>query len=111
MDPNSSLFQQLKNHLFPKKDFNTATFFGHKAAGYTPKFVSSNHYLNENHGIMYPKDDLESLIFSLWYIAGVPMDRPSFSIYCEPLGKTLAECKKNGNVEEKILVSNTSKLN
>lgn len=54
---------------------------------------------------MYPSDDMESLIFSLWYIAGVPLDRPSFFSFREPLGKTLAECKKNGKAEEKILVS------
>lgn len=50
-------------------------------------------------------DDMESLIFSLWYIAGVPLDRKSFFIFRQPLGKTLAECKKNGKAEEKILVS------
>lgn len=51
-------------------------------------------------------DDMESLVFSLWYIAGVPWDRPSFFSFRQPLGKTLAECKKNGKAEEKILVSN-----
>lgn len=49
-----------------------------------------------------PMDDLESLVFSIWYIAGVPL-----GISNEAEGKVLSNEKKSGNGKARVLVSET----
>lgn len=43
-------------------------------------------------------DDLESLVFSMWYVAGVTVGK-------EPEGYVLCGCKKMGTAEARMQVS------
>lgn len=89
-----------------KTDFNVATANGASGQGHSAWFASSKFYLNQTR---HPMDDLESLVFSLWYVAGVQWDKPSLLSLRRPEGLTLAECKINGTAHKKMTVSTSAK--
>lgn len=49
-------------------------------------------------------DDLESLVFSMWYVAGVPVGQV-FVADEQPEGFVLSELKKSGKAEARMHVS------
>lgn len=50
-------------------------------------------------------DDLESLVFSMWFVAGIEWDKAGLlSKKRLPEGKTLAKCKKRGTAKSKMTV-------
>lgn len=55
-------------------------------------------------------DDLESLVFLLWYVAGVQWDKPSLLSLRRPEGVTLAECKIKATARAKMTVIINAKL-
>lgn len=89
--------------LFLKSDFDLASLeriCTHQ--DHTPRFASANFYEGKPR---YPMDDLESLIYSMWYIAGVPAGRPYMPFNEKALGLLLSEHKKNGRPELLVRVS------
>lgn len=68
-----------------------ATLNGKQNFGITEMFGSSGFFRRQDR---YAIDDLESLVFSIWNVAGVPMD-PSG----KPDGLILAECTKIEDAE------------
>lgn len=84
-------------------DFDLSTLNGEQNWGHTPTFASIGYYQIQDRHEM---DDLESLIFSIWYIAGVPMCRSDD--YGNPEGYVLYKCLENGNeqAESKMRVCN-----
>lgn len=59
-----------------------------------------------------PMDDLESLVFSLWFAAGIERDKVAlFSDERTPEGQTLAICKKKGTAKSKMIVRYEMKKN
>lgn len=49
-------------------------------------------------------DDLESLVFSIWYVARVPQDRRHLIGETKPEGFTLHQSYQLGKAKEKMLV-------
>lgn len=50
-------------------------------------------------------DDLESLVFSMWFVEGIEWDKAGLlSKERIPEGKTLAKCKKRGTAKSKMIV-------
>lgn len=83
-------------HFISKSDFDSASFDDKQHRGFTARFASSNFFAKKpRHQI----DDLESLVFSIWYIAGV-LGGPK----PVPEGFVLSKCKKNGTAEAKMRV-------
>lgn len=80
-------------------DFDLATIKKQQTKGFTPLFASSNFYAERNRTAM---DDLQSLVFTIWYVSGMPID-PSY----DPEGMVLLGCEEKGLIEakSKILVS------
>lgn len=76
-------------------DFDMATTDGSQHRGNTDKFASSGFFRNQDR---YAMDDLESLIFSMWDIAGVPL------VGNKPYGRTLSEYTKKQDAEAKVKV-------
>lgn len=74
-----------------------ATVNGSPSTGHSEMFASTGYYENRIRNAM---DDLESLVFSIWYIAGIPL-----GISNEAEGKVLSREKKAGKAQERILVS------
>lgn len=72
-----------------------ATTDGFHHRGHTEKFASIAFFRNEDRFAM---DDLESLIYSMWDIAGVPM------VGNKPYGRTLSEFNKKQDAEAKVKV-------
>lgn len=73
-----------------------ATLNGRKHFGNTEMFSSSGFFRKQDrHSI----DDFESLVFSIWNVAGVPMD-PSG----KPHGLILAECTNIEDAEKFVKV-------
>lgn len=64
----------------------------------TPMFASSAYY---DRLVRYSVDDLQSLAFSIWYIAGVPMGRIDGD---EPEGRALSKSMKKGDAVSTMLV-------
>lgn len=91
--------------LFKNIDFNVASkdHQNYDAGHCSFPFASSGLYSQK---IRTPMDDLESLVFSLWFVAGIEWDKHILlPMERTPEGKTLAECKKNGNAKAKMIVS------
>lgn len=78
-----------------ESDFDLATLNGQQHKGNSIFFASSNFFAGKNRSSI---DDIESLIFSMWYIAGISGES---SI---PEGLVLFECKQNGKAEAKMKV-------
>lgn len=72
-----------------------ATTDGFQHKGHTEKFASSGFFRNQDR---YAVDDLESLIFSMWDIAGVPL------VEDKPYGRTLSEFTEKQDAEAKVKV-------
>lgn len=76
-------------------DFDMATTDGSQHRGNTEKFASSGFFLNNpRHSV----DDLESLIFSMWDVAGVPL------VEDKPYGRTLSQYPKKQDAEAEVKV-------
>lgn len=82
-------------------DFDAATLNGKQTTMSTTMYASSEFYADRKR---YEIDDLESLVFSMWYVAGVPIGLP-FINGEEPEGYVLCECKKMGKAEARMQVS------
>lgn len=78
-----------------KIDFDLATSNGEQIPGSTAMWASSGYYAKKKRTSM---DDLESLVFSMWYVAGVRVGP-------EPEGSVLCECKKRDTAEARMQVS------
>lgn len=80
-------------------DFDLSTVNGEQNTASTRLFASASFFANQSR---FAKDDLESLVYSLWFLAGVPMDRmenpksffPPF--VPKPQGQTFFENRKKG---------------
>lgn len=83
-------------YFFSKPDFDLASFENQQLWGGTKLFASSNWFATPRRN-RHQIDDLESLIFSIWHVAGVPGDGV-------PEGLVLSECKVNGTAEAKMKV-------
>lgn len=81
-----------------KLDFDLSTLNGTQNEGHTTLFASSNFYLEKDR---MPMDDLESLVYSIWYIADVPMVRDWADEKTE--GVLLSKCNKR-QANARILV-------
>lgn len=81
-----------------------ATVNGSKCTGHSEMFASTGYYENRIRNAM---DDLESLVFSIWYIAGIPLGISNEHIQ-EAEGKVLSREKKAGKAKERVLVSEPS---
>ncbi|XP_031637196.1 tyrosine-protein kinase Lyn-like [Contarinia nasturtii] len=82
-------------------DFNLATINGAQNKGKTLLFASANFFADKSRFAM---DDLESLIYSLWYLAGVPLDpNHNHQLLFEslPEGYALFENRKKGKTYAK----------
>lgn len=77
---------------FSVLDFDMATLNGKHHFGNTEMFSSSGFFRKQHR---YPIDDFESLVFSIWNIAGIPMDSSG-----KPDGLILAECTKIEDAEK-----------
>lgn len=64
----------------------------------TELFASSNYFQNEDR---HPMDDIQSLVFSMWYVAGIPMSRSPNE---EPEGSILSDCIENGEAKSRMMV-------
>lgn len=84
-----------------KIDFDQATLNGKQNMGNTAMWASSGYYGGKNRTAV---DDLESLTFSMWYVAGVPVGR-AFVGNEQPEGFILSELKKTGKAEARMNVS------
>lgn len=71
-------------------------------SGYNTMFCSSSIPANR---FRYAIDDLESLVYSIWYVAGVPMDKSLINNSFEPEGFIMYQSEKRGEVREKMKVS------
>ncbi|XP_031638147.1 casein kinase I-like [Contarinia nasturtii] len=89
-------------------DFDQSSLNGEKSLGNTPLFASANYFANKTR---HPRDDLESLVYTIWFLAGVPMEMikdekspiPAFIRISE--GRALFENLKKGktNARQKIM--------
>lgn len=70
-------------------DFDLSTLIDMQNEGHTPMFASKNFYIEKARS---PMDDLESLTYTMWYIADVPMVRDWESKEFE--GFLLSKCNK-----------------
>lgn len=78
-----------------------ATVNGNLSKEHSEIFASTGYYENRIRNAM---DDLESLVFSIWYIAGVPLGISNEQIQ-EAEGKVLSREKGAGKGKERVLVS------
>lgn len=82
-------------------DFDVASLNVHQNWGHTKKFASTAFYEIRDR---YPIDDMESLVFSMWYIAGIPIGISNiFGKRTE--GEVLMKMKRAGKGRERVLVS------
>lgn len=72
---------------------------GNQHRGHTPLFATKRFYAGEPRT---PMDDLESLVYSIWYIGGIAMVRDWESLITE--GRLLKSCTKK-QAMVRILVS------
>lgn len=56
--------------LLFESDFDLSTLNGERNWGCTAVFATARYYGNHTR---HPMDDLESLVYSIWWISGVPM--------------------------------------
>lgn len=84
-----------------KLDFDGASLNGGQSDISTPMYASSEFYAKRNRNAI---DDMESLVFSMWYVAGVPVGQ-EFVNGEQPEGYVLCECKKTGKAEARMQVS------
>lgn len=82
--------------FFSSSDFNLATPIGIQGGGYTYDYTSSNRYEGADRCSM---DDLESLIFTMWHVAGFD--------FSETYGELLVEQKKKEKAISWVTVSET----
>lgn len=88
--------------LFLDSDFDEAAIDGsNRSLGYSNMFASTGFYENRH---QYPMDDLESLVFSIWYIASVPLGITNETVK-QPEGQVFMKVKKAGKARERVLVS------
>lgn len=87
------------NHFF-FLDFDQANLNDEQRGGHTPMFASSNWYGLQNR---YPMDDLQSLVFSIWYVADIPMSRSSNE---QAEGSILLDNLLEGTAKSKMMVCN-----
>lgn len=82
-------------------DFDTATLCGGQNRGHTKMFTSIAFYEYRDR---YPIGDLQSLVFSMWYIAGIPLGISNIFVE-ETEGDVLMKKKMAGKGRERVLVS------
>lgn len=80
-----------------------ATVNGNPSTDHSEMFASTGYYENR---VRHAMDDLESLVFSMWYIAGIPLGISNEHTQ-EAEGKVLSTEKKAGKGKERVLVSET----
>lgn len=78
-------------------DFGIATLHGAQNFLFTPRFASSGVHMRPI--ARYPIDDLESLVYTIWYIAGVPMVSSG-----EYEGFGLFQSYKDGTAKSRLMV-------
>lgn len=82
-----------KTHFnFWGPDFDVSTLNGKAFWCYSSMFSSSSKYALKTR---FAIDDLESLVYTMWYVAGFPMDPK------KPEGSNLADFKNKGDAEAK----------
>lgn len=83
-------------------DFDAAALNGETRFQGTRMFASSTTFDQrvEAVGIRQPMDDLESLIYTIWYVDGVPMGRAFGRDF--PEGYALLKSKKAGQAESRM---------
>lgn len=87
---------------FEKLDFRLAATNGIlDPGGFTKQFASSNVFAKQDRCAM---DDMESLLFTIWYVAGVPQDRKFYIGPRQPEGLVLYNGYRNGKANDKMLV-------
>lgn len=85
-------------------DFDLSTIGSSQTEAHTKMFASSGFYANEDdtpctRGAV---DDIESLVYSMWYVAGIPVGRPYFADE-KPEGMVLAQCKRKDEIQGSTL--------
>lgn len=90
-----------------ESDFDYATLDWRQTIGHSPIFATRNFYTESNR---YPMDDIESLIYSMWYITGVPMVR-TLENDAESEGCMLSRCISRASVLEQMKVCVLHEIN
>lgn len=75
-------------------DFDASTMNGIEGLSWTPKYGSSNKFAHLDRCAM---DDLESLIYSMWFVVGIE--------FSEPYGSLLLKQKRQHKAESWVKVS------
>lgn len=78
-------------------DFDCAALNGEYAEGHTAKYASSTMFISPTPK-RCPRDDLESLVYTMWFLAGCDSLRSD--------GYELLESKRRGEAKMKMMVSN-----
>lgn len=94
--------------LFFKSDFSTATTGRYGLNSNKEGVYKSSRYWMKYQPHDQPRDDFESLVFSIWHVAGIKREQRMLFNIERPEGETLAECLKTGPefAKQKIKVSN-----
>lgn len=89
-----------------ESDFDYATLNWDHTNGYTALFATRHFYVGKDR---YPVDDIESLIYSMWYVTSVPMVR-ELEGDAESEGCMLSRCATKGLVLEQMKVCISLKI-
>lgn len=87
--------------MYPNLDFDYATLDFGQTIGHSPIFASQNFYKELSR---YPMDDLESLVYSMWYVSGIHMVR-ILENEAESEGCMLSRCIGKDAAKERMMVS------
>lgn len=90
-----------KIYCFPTSDFDKAALNGKRTIDHSKVFASSGFYEGRDR---YALDDMESLIFSMWYIAGIPLGEKNENVK-QSEGRVLLKAFQAGKGTERVLVS------
>lgn len=89
--------------MFFVTDFDSAEVNGLRTVDHSKVFASSGFYEGRDR---YAIDDLESLVFSMWYIAGIPLGTSNENAEkSETEGRVLLKALKADKAAERVLVS------
>lgn len=83
-----------------KSDFDWAALDFGQTLGESPVFASRNFCMGLDR---YPMDDLESLVYTMWYVTGVPMAR-TLENDAESEGCELSRCRTKVAAEQRMMV-------
>lgn len=84
--------------MFFVSDFDKAEVNGRRTIDHSKVFASTGFHEGRDR---FAQDDLESLVYSMWYIAGIPLGESNE----ESEGRVLLKAIKAGNAVQRVLVS------